>query len=164
MTVSRRIEPSNYRRMPWKNGQGVTFEIARVPDRDDYDWRLSQAEVSQDGEFSQFPGYDRLLVVTQGEGLWIDGQRLDLLMPFQFAGDDVRTCRLVSGPVRDLGLIYDRKKFRAEMLILSGHLPPLFEKPAMIQYLFDLQTVQTLENPAIDQAYTGVWVAIFKSC
>ena len=52
--------------MPWKNGGGVTSELARSPQADEFDWRLSVAEVATDGPFSQFPGIDRLLVLLSG--------------------------------------------------------------------------------------------------
>lgn len=47
------------REQPWKNGGGTTREITRWPDRDDYDVRVSLAEVTRSGPFSQFPGYRR---------------------------------------------------------------------------------------------------------
>jgi len=32
---------SERRRMPWRNGGGITFEVAREPDDGDFDWRYS---------------------------------------------------------------------------------------------------------------------------
>ncbi|MBM7325185.1 HutD family protein, partial [Agrobacterium sp. S2] len=48
--------------MPWKNGGGVTTEIIVHPAKAsmaDFDWRISMANVAQDGPFSIFPGVDR---------------------------------------------------------------------------------------------------------
>ena len=53
------IAEAGWRAQPWKNGGGVTHEIWRTPDRDDYDVRVSVAEVARSGPFSQFPGYRR---------------------------------------------------------------------------------------------------------
>ena len=57
---------------PWKNGGGVTRQIAIDPPGsglDDFGWRLSTAEVAQDGPFSRFDGVDRQLHILAGEGL-----------------------------------------------------------------------------------------------
>lgn len=45
---------------PWKNGGGVTREIAAQPpgaSLDGFAWRVSVADVAQPGPFSRFPGY-----------------------------------------------------------------------------------------------------------
>jgi hypothetical protein len=55
------VAANEYRRVRWKNGAGWTREIVRVPDREDWDWRLSIAEIEQDAPFSVFPGIDREL-------------------------------------------------------------------------------------------------------
>ena len=34
-----------YTEMPWKNGQGVTREVARYPEAGEYDWRISLATI-----------------------------------------------------------------------------------------------------------------------
>ncbi|MFN9927385.1 MAG: HutD family protein, partial [Phenylobacterium sp.] len=50
--------------VPWKNGGGITRELAVWPPGasfDDFVWRVSMAEVHQDGPFSSFPGVDRIL-------------------------------------------------------------------------------------------------------
>ena len=57
---------------PWKNGGGVTRQIACFPtgsSLSDFDWRLSMAEVAQDGPFSCFEGVDRRLCILAGAGL-----------------------------------------------------------------------------------------------
>lgn len=48
----------DFQKMPWKNGLGFTLEIARKPsaETDDFDWRVSMADVENDGEFSYFSG------------------------------------------------------------------------------------------------------------
>lgn len=52
------IRASEYKTMPWKNGGGVTVEIAIHPPGasvNAFDWRISMATVAQDGPFSSFP-------------------------------------------------------------------------------------------------------------
>ena len=49
-----------YQRQRWKNNLGWTREIAREPAAgDDFDWRLSLADIDQDCGFSRFPGCQR---------------------------------------------------------------------------------------------------------
>lgn len=66
------LRASEYKTMPWKNGGGVTVEIAIHPPGasvDAFDWRVSMATVAQDGPFSSFPGVDRTLAIIEGNGL-----------------------------------------------------------------------------------------------
>ena len=53
------IPQAAWRAQPWKNGAGITREVWRAPDRDDFDVRVSVAEITRPGAFSQFPGYRR---------------------------------------------------------------------------------------------------------
>ncbi len=45
--------------MPWRNGKGNTIELLKedLPNRDGFAWRLSMADVTSDGEFSNFSDY-----------------------------------------------------------------------------------------------------------
>ncbi len=115
--------------MPWKNGQGVTHEIAREPaTAENFLWRLSLAEVAASGDFSQFPGYDRTIALIAGDGMALEfeeapGKRLDRpLEPFYFRGEWHCRGRLLGGPCRDLNLMVDRSraKGKAERLALEG--------------------------------------------
>ncbi|MGO9804566.1 MAG: HutD family protein [Steroidobacteraceae bacterium] len=64
--------------VPWKNGGGVTREVAVSPPGSplgDFDWRVSIAEIGVAGPFSLFPGIDRRMAVLSGRlSLRIDGQ------------------------------------------------------------------------------------------
>lgn len=104
---------------PWRNGGGVTRQIASgklgvagtletVPG-DGWDWRLSIADVESEGPFSAFTGMNRILTVIEGEGLAIniDGveQRLDRYMPLRFDGGAATCATLPAGPIRDFNLM-----------------------------------------------------------
>jgi len=55
--------------VPWKNGGGLTREVAAHPpysDLGNFDWRVSLAEVARGGPFSPFPGVDRHMAVISG--------------------------------------------------------------------------------------------------
>ena len=128
-----RIRPAEFVAMPWKNGQGVTHEIAREPASGvQFLWRLSLAEVAASGDFSLFPGYDRTIALVSGEGMELafeeaPTKRLDRPMqPFAFKGEWHCRSRLLGGPCRDLNLMVDRAHATsdAECLALDGGLVP----------------------------------------
>ena len=116
------IPANEYRRVRWKNGTGWTREIARMPDREDWDWRLSIAEIEQDGPFSVFPGIDRELVLIRGNGLRLrfeDGEVRDLQPPhgrIRFAGERVVRGELLEGLTHDFNLMWRRGAIAAELL------------------------------------------------
>jgi environmental stress-induced protein Ves len=99
---------------PWKNGGGVTREIAAYPHGAGFDafvWRVSLADVAQAGPFSRFVGIDRTLVLLSGAGMLLDeaqGRKHALTQPFdiaRFAGDTAIDARLVDGATRDFNLM-----------------------------------------------------------
>ncbi|CAB4897759.1 unannotated protein [freshwater metagenome] len=110
--------------MPWANGLGVTAEIhaARITGAS-WAWRLSIADVADDGPFSVLPDVDRHIAVVQGEGMGLrfDGgaeQRLTFAAPaVSFAGDTTTMCRLLDGPIMDLNLMVRRSHGMGAMLI-----------------------------------------------
>jgi len=128
-----RLDPRAYRRTPWKNGGGVTIDIA-----DDYApgvppgswsgmlWRLGRTHIVEPAPFSDLTGFDRILTVIGGRGLWLDvegGTSLDVREPFRpvcFRGEDRIVSRLEAGPVAVLNLLADRTKYEIDVVILSG--------------------------------------------
>jgi uncharacterized protein len=123
LLVRRRGE---HRRMPWQNGGGVTYEVARAPDgagSTAYTWRISIAEVVNDGPFSSLPGIDRIIVLIEGAqmALTIDGIRrlLPPEQPFAFSGDSRVTCEVPS-PTRDLNVMTRRGSARATVEVLRA--------------------------------------------
>lgn len=120
------LRASDYRRMRWRNGAGWTSEILKVhgsQDRDtnDWDWRLSIAEIEADAPFSAFPGVDRELVLLSGNGLRLrfdDGTVHDLLPPhdkLRFAGERAAFGELIDGPTRDFNLMWKREAVAAQL-------------------------------------------------
>ena len=84
----------DYPRMPWRNGGGTTQEVACNPGGSTagFEWRLSIADVGQDGGFSAFDGFQRIITVLEGAGieLTVDGRREPPLGPrraYAFHGD-----------------------------------------------------------------------------
>jgi hypothetical protein len=123
LSAASRVIPSfEYRRERWRNGLGWTREILRVPDNDDWQLRLSIAEIEQDAAFSAFPGIDRELVLLCGEGLrlrFADGTLHTLMPPhdrLRFAGEAQVTGELVDGVTHDFNLMWRRDAVQAELL------------------------------------------------
>jgi len=113
------------RRVPWKNGGGVTDELAVWPsgssfERGDFDGRISRARVEEDGAFSMFPGFERILVVTAGAGMVLthgDGRRARVraLEPYRFDGTLETRAELTAGPVADFNVFTRRGVIRADV-------------------------------------------------
>jgi environmental stress-induced protein Ves len=118
------LNPDEFQTNPWKNGGGVTHEIARHAVGEGWQWRISIAEVGGDGPFSLFPGMTRILTVIDGAGIDLlsaDGlMEARLYRPVPFSGDLDVTARLVGGPVRNLNLIYDANAVEAAVEVVLG--------------------------------------------
>lgn len=131
----RHLRPSDGVTTPWKNGGGTTTQIAVAPEGaglvDRFLWRVSLAHVASDGPFSIFAGYDRHLVVVEGEGMRLalpDGERtLAPLVPVSFSGDDPSHGTLVRGPVRDFNLMVDRARASGSLACPEISTPTRFE-------------------------------------
>lgn len=114
----------------WKNGGGVTREIAAWPEdagTGDFAWRVSLADVAADGPFSAFPEVDRTLTLVEGAGmdLTVAGAHrrvAERYAPQDFAGDEPTDCRLIDGPVRNFNVMYRRGTVRARTAVVRGRL------------------------------------------
>jgi len=113
---------------PWKNGQGVTWEIAIDPPGsglDDFRWRISRARIDTDGPFSLFPGCERWITCVEGAGFALhfeDGVKLPVppLMPVRFSGDRPAMCRLAAGACTDINVIARRDRVRVEIALVAA--------------------------------------------
>ena len=118
---------------PWKNGGGVTREVAAFPEGaglDAFVWRVSVADVAQAGPFSRFAGIDRTLVLLSGAGMLLDEKvetsttnTLALTQPLdlaQFAGEAQIDARLVDGATRDFNLMVRRGAAVGETEVWRG--------------------------------------------
>jgi environmental stress-induced protein Ves len=106
---------------PWKNGGGVTRELACFPvdaSMSDFIWRVSIADVSQSGPFSSFPGIDRVITLLDGDGMQLqfaDDTRhalVDKLIPYSFRGEAQVNAHLIGSPSRDFNLMLRRDAAR----------------------------------------------------
>mgnify|MGYP003676028406 FL=1 len=105
-------QPTEFNKLPWKNGLGFTTELLRQPAQGElFDWRLSIARVDQDGPFSNFAGYQRTLVLLGGNGITLihrgeEQQYLGKrLASASFAGESPTSATLKQGPIEDFNII-----------------------------------------------------------
>jgi len=91
---------------------------------DSFDWRLSIAKVDQDGEFSDFSGYMRHLILIEGEGITLShtnqqGTQIDklnsLLNISNFDGGSKTIGELQAGPIKDFNIMVDKEKYQAKI-------------------------------------------------
>ncbi|MCG5240330.1 HutD/Ves family protein [Azospirillum doebereinerae] len=133
------LTPADGRRVPWRNGLGLTTEIAlEAVDGGRFLWRVSVADVAAAGPFSAFPGYDRLIAVVEGPGmrLTVDGaapvERRRMESAFAFPGEAAVDCTLLGGPIRDFNLMLDRATAKGAVTMLAGPLAHAAEADAVL--------------------------------
>jgi environmental stress-induced protein Ves len=109
--------------MPWANGGGTTFEVARFPQSGDFDWRVSLAEVKEDSPFSVLPEIDRTLILLEGVSITLTSadQVIELkeLEPYSFPGETLFNCRLSTGKARDLNIMSRRSKYSSTTKLIG---------------------------------------------
>lgn len=111
----------------WRNGMGVSWDIASEPQgTDDFGWRFAIARIDADVPFSSYPGVDRIFTLIAGKGLDLEftghpGLAVDrLFVPHPYPCDVPTFCRLKDGPCRALNLFTRRGRWRAAADILSS--------------------------------------------
>ncbi|WP_038901720.1 HutD/Ves family protein [Dickeya dadantii] len=130
----------------WKNGGGETREICRIPSDEpdgDFAWRASIATIERDGDFSCFPGVDRVITLLSGDGVDLCGvgwqHRLTLHQPFAFAGELAIAAQLCGGVSLDFNIMVDRRRYRAEVAVVNA------------------TTVQTPDTDGVAYVLAGHW-------
>jgi uncharacterized protein len=117
------LRAADRRAVSWKNGGGLTREVAVHPPGSGFggfDWRVSMAEVRIRGPFSSFPGVDRCLAVLEGElSLAIAGRDALTLCsgtpPIHFPGEAAVVAEPLGGPVTDLNVMTRRGRCATRM-------------------------------------------------
>lgn len=106
---------------PWKNGGGVSWEIA-ADEETPPAWRISVALIDKSGPFSDYAGYDRTIVAIDGDPVELDvnGRHVALQhgVPFDFAGEARVQCS-VNGSARDFNVMTLRKALSHDVEIVS---------------------------------------------
>jgi environmental stress-induced protein Ves len=107
----------DFTKTAWRNGQGMTTELAREDAPNTaagFFWRASVAQVTASSAFSIFPDVERSLTLLSGSGFALDfenggHQIVDrIYQTIRFAGDVAVDCRLLGGPCEDLNIMVAR--------------------------------------------------------
>ncbi len=122
------ITPEQFKTIPWKNGKGQTTELAISENGtiNNFDWRLSIASVVEDGPFSNFSGFERNLILLEGEGIELthDVEHVDILdKPLSvssFNGGSKTVGKLIDGPIIDFNLMTKNGKYQVEFIASIG--------------------------------------------
>ncbi len=108
----------------WRNGRGVTRDIATVSARDgDLLWQASLAELTEDCDFSDYAGFDRVFTPVAGHliALSHDGGPFvpcPLLTPHSFDGGARTGCRLGGQAGRAFNVITAQGRRQANVQVL----------------------------------------------
>src|SRR5882724_11187343 len=126
------LDPNAYRRTPWKNGGGVTVDIASAhrpgtmpDDWSGMAWRFGRTRIERPGPFSDLSGYDRILSVIEGSGLVLrpEGRpEIDVreaFRPVRFPGEWPIESELEAGPVGVLNLMTERGDSSGDVRFLA---------------------------------------------
>ena len=127
------LPASGHKRIPWKNGLGVSQTIAGAPPEAGFDsvlWQVSSTRIDADCPFSELPQLDRQFMVMTGNGVELRsvdeqgklhmGKVLPLTPPHAFHGDWKTTCRLLQGPVRVFNVMTRRGQASASVELHSS--------------------------------------------
>jgi hypothetical protein len=120
------LTPAQFKKIPWKNGRGITTELALNTggNVDDFQWRLSIASVTENGLFSDFSGYWRNLVLISGGEIILEHihndkvsiDKLDkLLQVASFDGGSKTQGKLLAGAITDFNVITSLKTYQAKV-------------------------------------------------
>lgn len=95
----------------WKNGGGSTRTLLALPAGDDWQLRISMADVARDGPFSPYPGVERWLALVDGQGMALEFEHQAVTLrpgdpPLLFDGAAAPHGRLLDGATRDLNLMH----------------------------------------------------------
>lgn len=144
--------PEEFVSMPWLNGQGSTVEILKEPpgDADEFIWRLSMADVTEDGDFSSYPGIERTLLLLEGQGITLKhkNRKQDVLEAVldsaSFSGDEQTICQLNDGPIKDFNVMTHREHCTVEVITSQSNDKPSFQVKADQWLLFAVDGALTV--------------------
>ena len=111
----------------WRNGGGLTRELVAWPQAQDWVWRVSVADVEQNGPFSSYPGVERWFAVLSGAGVKLTIQETlqhwelgATSPPVRFDGAHAVACELVHGATQDFNVMVQKNAASATLQRLTG--------------------------------------------
>lgn len=115
-------------RVRWRNDGGFTREVvSEPPGAEQFDWRVSVAEVAANGPFSRFDAYERVLVLLDGAGMRLrhsDFEAVIIVTPdeplVRFPGHAPIQAELIDGATTDFNLMWRADLMMADVHCCSG--------------------------------------------
>ncbi len=108
----------------WKNGGGIMREIAGASVDGKSICRISTADVTRNGPFSDYAGWVRILTVIQGPGMALESDEGTLhakpLSPVRFSGALKIDAHLYDGASTNLNLMFDPDYCDADVAVVHG--------------------------------------------
>ena len=110
----------------WRNGGGETREIVSWPPGDsEFGWRASIATIARSGDFSLFPGVDRVITLLQGSKVELHSsgqllQTLRLNQPFSFRGELPVTATLSGATSLDFNIMTRRDQYHHAVVVTDA--------------------------------------------
>ena len=91
----------------------------------DWDWRVSVADIAENGPFSIFPKMDRHLTLIEGRGLVLRGASGSMRLAgigdsIAFPGEQTLDVELIDGPVRVWNVMVRRGVINGAVCLVSG--------------------------------------------
>ena len=154
------IRRQDFREGRWRNGMGVSWDIASdPPGTEDFGWRFATARIEADVPFSLYPDVDRIFTLIAGQGLDLDfegrpGLAVDrLFVPHPYPCDVPTFCRLRGGPCRALNLFTRRGRWSATADILSSGAEIAHDGPIL---LFALEGAADVDGAALGEGDAAI--------
>ncbi len=154
------LKASSYREGRWRNGLGVSWDIASMGG-DDFAWRLALARLDADVPFSSYPGIDRVFTIIAGDGVILDVEGQDQidarpLRPVQFPGGRATSCRLVAGPCRALNLFVKRQAYSSDVSVTRHDKGDELQLPPL-GLMFVIDGLATVDGDELEGGDTAVF-------
>lgn len=172
------IHASEFTVIPWKNGLGKTVEMA-ISDGgtlDNFDWRISQATVANNGNFSDFSGLERNLVLIKGNGISLthkhsptantpcQEEHLNTLLDYAcFDGGYHTDGTLHDGEIVDLNIMTDSNKFDTQ-IVTAKQCESLTLPSADLVFIYSLSDGLVIdENAKLQPVENGALVSLIDT-
>ncbi|RQV70308.1 hypothetical protein DF018_13375 [Burkholderia cenocepacia] len=147
---------------PWRNNGGTTQLLVSSPVEGD--WRISLAQVDQDGRYSRFEGMQRTSVVVGGDGLTL--QHLDTEIelaphvPVSFDGALDWHARLHGGAVKALNAMVRKDRYQATMRVLHSRAIVASDKTAVVVSLSRAVSYSVGDTGVAGLVPPGFWITL----
>lgn len=110
---------------PWRNGAGWTRTVCAHAAEDQVLWRVSVADITAAGQFSQFEGMDRTAVMVQGGRLQLSNDSVQLNFDglgsqLQFPGEWSLHCSAPEGTTQLLNIMVRRGPASAQVDVIEN--------------------------------------------